>query len=54
MIKAQKDSSLHNFVGEPAPAQAGVDFFNVLQYDGGASSLPPRYAVNNPFVNLQK
>ena len=48
MIKAQKDSSLHNFVGHV------VDFLDVLQYDCGVSSLPPRYAVNNPFVNLRK
>ncbi|MDD5344179.1 MAG: hypothetical protein PHW12_07130 [Smithella sp.] len=53
MIRTQTDSSSHNFVGEPAPAQAGVNFLDVLQYTCGVSSLPSRYAVNNPFVNLQ-
>ncbi len=47
MIRTQTDSSLHNFVGRV------VNFLDVLQYARGVSSLPSRYAVNNPFVNLQ-
>ncbi|KUG24128.1 hypothetical protein ASZ90_006069 [hydrocarbon metagenome] len=37
--------SLANFVGKPAPAQAGVGFLNVCIIRLVASSLPRRYPL---------